>query len=100
MEVRAAVLADKVVDAAGKMSWWLTQLGADVKVSADTDEVAAMEVGEATAWCSCSWCISAKSNEVARAARRAAARVEATTDVAIEATAQVKARRQQQKRRQ
>ena len=93
VEVRAAVLADMVVDAAGKVSWWLTQLGADVEVSADTEEVAAMEVGETTAWCSCSWCIAAKSKEVARAARsaarRAATRVGATTDA--EAAAQVKA---------
>ena len=35
--VRAAILADMVVDADGKVSWWLTQLGADVEVSADTD---------------------------------------------------------------
>ena len=48
-----------------------------------------MEVGEATAWCSCSWCISAKSKGVARAARRAAARVKATSDA--EAAAQVEA---------
>ena len=52
VEVRAAVLADMVVDSAGKVSWWLTQLGADVEVS---------EVGEAPAWCNCSWCITAKS---------------------------------------
>jgi colicin import membrane protein len=79
VEVRAAALADMVVDSAGKVSWWLTQLGADVEVS---------EVGEAPAWCSCSWCITAKSKEVARTARRAAARVEATD---AEAAAQVKA---------